>query len=234
MKRVLLLSISVLLLTSMEQNQSISKNELLGQFEPSKHADFVRIDAEYTDKPSIYLRKATYQAFKDMYWEAKKCGINLKIRSATRNFNYQKGIWERKFARPKYKGWQAEDIVRDIMKYSSMPGTSRHHWGTDIDFNSFENSFFESGKGKRIYDWLIEFGPEYGFYQVYTSKENGRKGYEEEKWHWTYLPLSKGYLEEYKKQVSYDDITGFKGAKEAIKVKAIENYVGGINPEILN
>ncbi|NJK84501.1 MAG: M15 family metallopeptidase [Saprospiraceae bacterium] len=36
-----------------------------------------------------------------------------------------------------------------ILKYSSMPGTSRHHWGTDIDLNSFSNSYFEQGEGKK-------------------------------------------------------------------------------------
>ncbi|MFM9004881.1 MAG: D-alanyl-D-alanine carboxypeptidase family protein [Flavobacteriales bacterium] len=40
------------------------------------------------------------------------------------------------------------------MKFSSMPGTSRHHWGTDIDLNSVEPSYFLSGKGLLIYQWL--------------------------------------------------------------------------------
>lgn len=232
MRKTIILILASFLFYSMENNE-ILKNELLGKFDPVKHQDFIVIEKEYTNKSNIYLRKETYQAFKNMYWDANKCGINLEIKSATRNFNYQKGIWERKFSRSIYQGWSEEKIVKDILKYSSMPGTSRHHWGTDIDFNSFENSYFESGQGKKTYDWLTDFGSEYGFYQVYVSKENGRKGYEEEKWHWTYLPLSKEYLKEYINQVSYNDIVGFKGASSASSVKAIEYYVQGINPIIL-
>ena len=45
--------------------------------------------------------------------------------------------------------------VKEIMKYSSMPSTSRHHWGTDIDLNSLENSYFEKGEGKKYsIGWL--------------------------------------------------------------------------------
>lgn len=232
MKKFLILFI-VLLPSFFMQENNVTKSELLGKFDPAKHQGFVKIEAVYTAKSGIFLRTAAYEAFKDMYWDAKKCGVNLEIKSATRNFNYQKGIWERKFSRPKYKGWAEEEIVKDILNYSSMPGTSRHHWGTDIDFNSFENSYFETGQGKKTYDWLTDFGPEYGFYKVYISKENGRKGYEEEKWHWTYLPLSKGYLTEYINQVSYIDIEGFQGANSAPNVRAIEYYVRGINPVLL-
>ena len=32
-----------------------------------------------------------------------------------------------------------------------MPSTSRHHWGTDLDLNNLNNSYFTSGKGKKIY-----------------------------------------------------------------------------------
>ena len=225
--------IALLLMSSYTNVQEIPVNELLGKFNPATHPDFIKIDDEYTSKSDIYLRKEAYKAFKNMYWDAKKCGIELQIKSATRNFNYQKGIWERKFKRPKYKGWDEIEIVKDIMKYSSMPGTSRHHWGTDIDLNALENSYFEHGEGKRTYEWLRDFGTEYGFYQVYTSKEDGRAGYEEEKWHWTYLPSSKAYLIQYLSTVTYEDIKGFSGSEQAKNIGAIENYVGGVNPKIL-
>ena len=94
-----------------------------------------------------------------------------------------------------------------------MPTTSRHHWGTDIDLNSLSNSYFEQGKGKKEYEWLIENANKYGFYQVYTSKENGRTGYNLEKWHWSYLPLASEYLKFYNANITYKDISGFKGSE---------------------
>jgi hypothetical protein len=109
-----------------------------------------------------------------------------------------------------------------------MHGTTRHHWGTDIDINSLENSYFKSGAGKKLYDWMLLHAAEYGFHQTYTDKSKGRTGYEEEKWHWSYLPLSGPFLEEYKKQISYTDITGFSGSQVAAELKVIETYVQGI------
>ena len=110
-----------------------------------------------------------------------------------------------------------------------MPSTSRHHWGTDLDLNSLENSFFERGDGLRIYQWLKTHAAEYGFCQPYTSKTSGRKGYEEEKWHWSYVPLSGQFLEEYNKKVTYKDIKGFAGSSVAPSIDVIRNYVNGVD-----
>lgn len=209
-------------------SQSISKDDLLGKLDPAKHADFIRIEKTYTSKDNIYLRKEVYASFQKMYDAALKDGVKLTIISATRNFNAQKAIWEKKWVRPQYAGKTDEEKVADIMKYSSMPGTSRHHWGTDIDLNSLENTYFTSGQGKKIYDWLVAHAAEYGFYQTYTTKSNGRTGYEEEKWHWSYKPLANQFLAEYKKQISYADLTGFSGSGVAEKLKVIEIYVNGI------
>ena len=67
---------------------------IMGRFDPSKHPDFVIIADQYADKKGMYLRKDTYKAFIAMYEHAKKDGVNLQIRSATRNFYSQKTIWE--------------------------------------------------------------------------------------------------------------------------------------------
>ena len=41
-------------------------------------------------------------------------------------------------------------------------------------------------------DWLVQNGASYGFCQPYTA---GRcAGYNEEKWHWSYMPLSEPML----------------------------------------
>jgi LAS superfamily LD-carboxypeptidase LdcB len=161
--------------------------------------------------------------------------VELTIISATRNFEAQKRIWENKWeGRTQVEGKNlttvkdAKQRARLILLYSSMPSTSRHHWGTDMDLNSLENSFFESGQGLKIYKWLTAHGAEYGFCQPYTSKTGGRMGYEEEKWHWSYLPLSGLFLDEYKMQVTYKDIKGFAGSEVAQSIDVIKNYVMGV------
>ena len=30
------------------------------------------------------------------------------------------------------------DAINEIIRFSTIPGTSRHHWGTDIDINGFD------------------------------------------------------------------------------------------------
>lgn len=213
---------------------AVDKKLLLGLFEPQTHPDFVAIPARYASREGMYMRREAWQAFLRMHAAAAKDGITLRILSATRNFDYQKGIWERKWNQRSGGGHvsdeQAAGIARDILLYSSMPGSSRHHWGTDIDLNALESDYFDTEEGRKLYAWLQKHAPDHGFCQTYTSKTGGgRTGYEEEKWHWSYMPLSAVYLESYRRQVSYEDIQGFAGSKTAPGVRLIEDYVMGID-----
>ncbi|MFM7855850.1 MAG: M15 family metallopeptidase [Flammeovirgaceae bacterium] len=218
-------------------SQSIDKKYLLGQFDESKDTRFVKIDSQHAKGSAVgkFLRREAYEAFVRMAVAAKKEGLNLFIISATRNFSAQKNIWENKWdGKVMVDGkdlTSVEDLrerARFILLYSSMPGTSRHHWGTDMDLNSLENNYFSSGEGLKVYQWLQANAATFGFCQPYTTKANGRTGYEEEKWHWSYLPLSKEFLKEYKKQISYSDLSGFRGAEVGPKLNVIENYVDGV------
>lgn len=217
----------------------IEKELLLGLFEPEEHPDFIQIPQAYASRPDMYLRKEVWEAYLKFYAAAKAAGFELKILSATRNFDRQKAIWERKWNErsKKYnRTLTREDstaIALDILKYSSMPGTSRHHWGTDIDLNSLEVAYFESGRGKSLYIWLKENAPDFGFCQPYIDKSDGRTGYEEEKWHWSYMPVSVSYNTAYIESVAYKDICCFKGDSMAEVLDVIQNFVLGIDPACL-
>lgn len=217
--------------------QTPNKNYLLGKFDPTTHPQFSKLSDQHAQGSAkgAYLRKEAYDAFIKMSEAAKKEGVELTIISATRNFDSQKRIWENKWeGRTLVEGKHLTTVndlkerARLILLYSSMPSTSRHHWGTDMDLNSLENSFFESGAGLKIYQWLTAHAADYGFCQPYTSKAGGRTGYEEEKWHWSYLPLSGEFLEAYKKQVRYSDIKGFAGSEVAKSMEVIRKYVDGV------
>ena len=222
-----------------EKSTTIDKKHLLGQINPSNDSKFAIIEKPYTSKSNIYMLDKAYAAYKSMYAAAAKEGLDLKIVSAFRSFNHQKSIWEAKWTGARKvlgkdlsKAYQnAEQRAKVILLFSSMPGTSRHHWGTDIDIYSVEDKDFQKGKGKKIYEWLVKNAHNFGYCQVYTPKPSTRtKGYEEEKWHWSFLPIAKKYLVEYKKTITYNDIEGFKGDRVAKKIDVIENYVFGINP----
>lgn len=222
---------------------TISVEYLMGKFDPTLHPDFVQIPAQFADRPGQYIRKEVFEAFVKMYNAAFKDGIKLQIRSATRNFNDQKRIWENK--------WTGKTILEDnlnaakdikddltrakkILEYSSMPGTSRHHWGTDMDFNSFDNHWFEKDEGLKLYNWMKNHAASYGFCQPYTALGSDRKtGYFEEKWHWTYMPLSVHYSAMTKLKIKNNMITGFLGSETATKVDMLNNYILGISTACL-
>jgi len=224
-------------------DSSITLDFLMGKFKPETHSDFVKIEKKYASRAGMFLHKKTYDAFKKMHSAAKADGINLTIRSATRNFQSQKGIWEAKWTgqRKVENGQDVSKTIPDpklralkILEYSSMPSTSRHHWGTDIDINAFTNEYFSKGKGKKEYDWLVANAASFGFCQPYTPKGSERpNGYNEEKWHWSYLPLSKPLIDQAKLRFKNEMVKGFKGAETAAQIDVVNNYVLGINQECL-
>jgi LAS superfamily LD-carboxypeptidase LdcB len=227
---------------SHSQNQipSILPELLLGKIDPAAHDDFVRIEDRFASRPGMYMHKGAYAAFKEMHAAAAADGIKLVVISAMRTFNHQRRIWNDKWnGRQMLEGnIRATGIVdpveraREILRFSSMPGTSRHHWGTDIDLNSLVNSYFESGQGKNVYDWLSANASRFGFCQPYTARDVQRpEGYEEEKWHWSYKPLAAKYLSAFEASIQYNHLKGFDGWETAREIEVIENYVLGINEE---
>jgi hypothetical protein len=69
----------------------------------------------------------------------------------------------------------------------------------------------------------------YGFCQPYSKKGTDREtGYEEEKWHWSYMPVSGQLIKQYESKITYSKITGFKGSGTGKVIDVIKNYVLGI------
>lgn len=220
--------------------EDINKDYLMGKFKPNKDKRFVQSNG-------YFLRQETFVAFQQMRNEALKSGINLRIVSATRTFFDQKRLWEDKWnARtpvntdtgeflPKPFSRQ-DNLTKDqralrILEFTAMPSASRHHWGTDLDFNNVNPSYWSTFKGQKEYVWLMQNAPKFGFCQVYSP--NRSTGYHEEKWHWSYLPIARTLTNEYQKQIIDSDITltEFLGSETAITTRFIDNFVMGINPD---
>ena len=218
---------------------SLIINHLIGHCDYKKDTCFIRVPKEICTR-KIYLQKETCAKFIEMQQAALKDSIFLKINSGARNFNVQKYIWEQKWSSKKRlrDGSLAKKITDlksrtiKILLFTAMPGTSRHHWGTEIDlYHVNGNKYYNNGKGLAEYQWLKKNAAKYGFYQVYTNKEKDKRtGYNEEKWHWSYMPIAKQYLKKYNRLISYGHISGFKGDSLAKKIQAIKLYVNGIDP----
>ncbi|MDX2285948.1 MAG: M15 family metallopeptidase [Bacteroidia bacterium] len=217
---------------------------LLGLFDPAQEPGFARIPDLYTsgNARGAWMQREALDAFVRMAAAAKQEGVSLTILSATRTFAYQTGIWEAKWTGAREV--EGENLAlttsdpveraRKILRYSAMPGASRHHWGTDIDLNALTNSHFESGAGLKTFQWLERRAAEFGFCRPYTAKGAARPyGYEEEKWHWSYLPIAGEYLKAYEHLIGPEMIKGFKGDATAAQIQIIGHYVKGIAPECI-
>jgi len=205
------------------------ENYLMGKFNPATHAAFVKVPKRYANRSGYYLRKEAYDAFVKMYDAARKDGVKLIIRSATRNFDYQKRIWERKW-RAQKKSRSAKNKALNILKLSSMSSTSRHHWGTEIDLNAFRNYWFTHGKGLKLFRWMNNNAAKYGYQRPYTKKDHNRPtGYNEEKWHWSYTPLSIPMLRDASSVLNDTKINGFLGSETASEIGVVKNYILGIS-----
>lgn len=216
----------------------IKTNNLLGHFDPATHDAFTRIHDGLKAGSDHFLRLEAAEAWEKMRLAALPDGILLEVVSSTRTFDRQKTIWENKWNGNSFvDGINLNDTsltgiekAQKIMRFSAMPGTSRHHWGTEVDLNSLEDEYFLDGKGKQIYLWLKVNAIRFGFDQPYSAKNHQRSiGYEEEKWHWSFTPLSRHCLKSYLIQVDYSDITGFEGSEYAEELKVIPRFVNGIS-----
>jgi len=207
------------------------ENYLTGKFKPAKHPAFVKVPERYANRKGYYLRQEAFNAFKQMHAAARKDKVNLIIRSAARNFDYQKWIWNRKWKEKGKSIPNPKSRVENILKYNAMPGTSRHHWGTEVDLNSFNNGWFTYAKGLKLFNWMNTNAHKYGFHRPYTDKNSERPtGYNEEKWHWSYTPLSTLMLRDAEGLLTDHKISGFFGSEYAASLSIVKNYIFGVHP----
>ncbi len=228
----------ILLFATFSYSQEVSKDYLMGKFRPSQDRRFVNIGGHN-------LRQEVFASFQEMQRSAAKSGIRLRIVSATRTFTDQKRIWEEKWnarapvntdtgeflpkPNTRMDNLTSEQRALRILEFTAMPSASRHHWGTDFDLNNVNSSYWQTAKGQKEFVWLSQNASTFGFCQVYSA--NRQNGYNEEKWHWSFMPLSREFTNEYERLIRNNDIanTGFLGSGTALRLNFIDNFVSAIN-----
>jgi LAS superfamily LD-carboxypeptidase LdcB len=217
------------------QSDKLSFSELMGKGDPVLYGN------------GHSLRKLAHEAFLDMKTTAEKDNISIHAVSSYRSFVRQKEIWERKYLRNIELGFSPIESIKMIIKYSTIPGTSRHHWGTDIDI--VDGNFLDTPallsaknfkKGQPFYNlgvWLKQNAKSFGYYLVYTD-DPGRKGFEHEPWHFSFKPLSTSYLKQYQELNIIDvlrteKIKGSEHFSESFLNSYFNEHVMDINPELI-
>ncbi|RKR07859.1 D-alanyl-D-alanine carboxypeptidase-like protein [Maribacter vaceletii] len=196
----------------------------------------------------INLRKEAHDAFLEMKKAAYSAGIDLKVVSSYRNFERQVQIWERKYDNyTEEDGMAPIDAIDKIIEYSTIPGTSRHHWGTDVDivdgYRKVEgnvldpNKFGEGGPYEDFKNWMDENSEKYGFYLVYTDHPK-RKGFKYEPWHYSYAPISKPMLTAFRRKnilllLQQEDFYGSEHFTNGFIKNYVRNNILDINKDLL-
>lgn len=140
-------------------------------------------------------------------------GIELAVASSFRSFDRQCHIWNRKCSGElavkdinndvvNIDELAPIDAIKSILTFSALPGASRHHWGTDIDFYSPSLlkpaqslqlepwEYQQGGPFASSTNWLTRHAHEYGFYFPYDKY---RGGIACEPWHLSYFPLANAF-----------------------------------------
>ncbi|WP_299228619.1 M15 family metallopeptidase [uncultured Psychroserpens sp.] len=218
-----------------EINTRVTYEELIGKGNPKLYGDTYK------------LRKEAYYAFLELKSEALKNGINIHIVSSYRGYDHQNRIWERKYNNYINRGLTPMQSIEKIIEYSTIPGTSRHHWATDIDVIDINvkqpasilqpNHFESNGCYSKLKLWMDEHANSYGFHLVYTNSAN-RKGFKYEPWHYSYKPLSKAYLTKYKclnikDIISNENLLGNRFFSTDFITNYLNHNILDINPELL-
>lgn len=165
------------------------------------------------------LQNDVASAFAVLQSAARAAGFELAIASGFRSYSRQLAIWNGKVsgARTVHDD-EGRPLVlahltplaqlHAILRFSALPGTSRHHWGTDLDV--FDKAVMPSsyqlqlspqevvpgGLFDPLHCWLderIAGGESHGFYRPYAAD---RGGVAPERWHLSYAPLSVTYAQQ--------------------------------------
>ncbi|WP_159566697.1 M15 family metallopeptidase [Budvicia diplopodorum] len=156
------------------------------------------------------LQPAAAKAFLELQAAAERAGFNLQPASTFRDFARQQMIWNEKFTGIRQvMDAQSQPINIScldagqrciaILRWSAMPGASRHHWGTDLDIYDPDLlpegqklllepwEYLENGYFNHLTQWLTANMNRYGFYRPFL---HDRGGVAAEPWHLSYYPLA--------------------------------------------
>ena len=235
-KKGIVFSLVIVLSSFVLTDKEYSLEELIGKGTPIFYGD------------SYQLRKEAHDSFLKMQEAALIEGINIEVVSSYRSYEHQTRIWTRKYNRFIADSLPPMNAIKKIIEYSTIPGTSRHHWGTDIDIidanierpeSVLETIHFENeGVFVNLKKWMDAHANEFGFYLVYTDDEN-RKGFKYEPWHYSYKAISKEMLVQYQKidiqeLLKKDKLVGSDFFTDEFISNYINHNILDINPELIN
>ncbi len=162
---------------------------------------------------AVKLHPTVVEDFLALRERAASDGLDLRVVSGHRGFDRQLAIWNAKALgqRPLLDAHEQEldalGLSPDartlaILRWSALPGTSRHHWGSDFDvidlaaFAAGERpsllaaDYARGGVQQRLGQWLemhLDGNSESRFFRPYDGSGDGVSA---EPWHLSHAPLA--------------------------------------------
>ncbi|WP_339898504.1 M15 family metallopeptidase [uncultured Gilvimarinus sp.] len=159
---------------------------------------------------SVCLHADVIAPYQALVKAAQAEGFALQIASGYRSFSRQLAIFNAKASgqRPvlddrgepvAMASLSDTDKLWAILRYSALPGGSRHHWGSDMDvYDSAAQpagysvqltpaECCQGGVFAGLHRWLDEYLPSCGFFRPY-ARDTG--GVAPEPWHLSYAPVA--------------------------------------------
>ena len=186
-----------------------------------RHLVDVDVSQNLLTQKSILVHQKALKPFLALKSEAEKQGFDLCICSGFRSFERQMLIWNEKLLgdRPvldelggrinliELDPWQQ---IQAVLRWSALPGTSRHHWGSDFDVydaNAMPEGYqiqltTSECEGEGIFapmhEWLNSVlikgqHKSKGFYRPYAIDLGGVSP---EPWHISYAPIANSYAQQ--------------------------------------
>jgi LAS superfamily LD-carboxypeptidase LdcB len=189
--------------------------------------------------------------FRALCAAARTEGIHLAVASGFRDFSRQRQIWNAKVrgqrevldrhGRPVDRAHLTEaQLVAAVLAWSALPGTSRHHWGSDIDvydaaapsrrpLRLVPDDWTEGGSFNHLDRWLRQNLHQHGFYRPY---DRDRGGVCPEPWHISHVAVSHPALAELRVEMVAEALAPVQLAAKATVLadlaRLFERYVRNV------
>lgn len=119
----------------------------------------------------------------NMFKDAKKDGVNLKINTAYRDKEEQQYIYDRRIKAYKNEGMTDKAAIEKTNSEVQKPGYSEHETGLAIDFSNPSNP----EDNEPMWEWLNANSYKYGFILRYPKDKIDITKVSNEEWHYRYV-----------------------------------------------